>query len=797
MLALAAAFVAAQGLVLTLSPAARERSWEVQLRWSHWVGIAAWLGVFVIAQRLVERALPVRDRFVLPICALLSGLGLVTIWRLDPQFGVRQAAWSVVSAVAVGWLMSRRDYLSVLRKYKYVLLGCGLMLTALTIFFGASPTGVGPRLWLGCCGVYLQPSEPLKLLLVLYLSAYLADHVRLRTDAFPLFFPTLVVTCFALLLLVVQRDLGSASIFILLYTVILYAATERRRVLIGAFIALALAAVTGFFFVSIIQARLESWLNPWADPSARSYQIVQSLLAIANGGIVGRGLGLGNPGLVPVAHSDFIYTAVAEEGGLLGSVGLLVAYAILLTRGFLISIHSTDRFHRLLAVGLTAYLGVQALLIIGGNLRLLPLTGVTLPFVSYGGSSLLTSSVAAAMLLSISAPIPQRRALSAPPAIPHAMIGGALGLGLIAVAVLQAWWAVVRGPDLLSRTDNARRSIADRYVARGEILDRNNTPITVTTGESGELKRVYRFPHLSSVSGYTHPTFGQAGLEASLDGFLRGTQGNPTGLRVWNQLLYGTPPPGLDVRLTIDIARQEVADAMLDGRAGAVVLLNARSGEILAMASHPTYNANQLGSSGGELLRDEGRPLLNRATQGSYALHDAAIPLIAASNLEGAPAALAPLYRSLGFYSAPEIRLPTGSPSEGAAPDALRVSPLQMVVAASTLSNNGVRPVPRIALAVHTPSEGWVVLPALGQPQTVFTPEAAALSARHYAVPGAAIWQWRTTAASQSQTITWYLAGTLPDWQGTPLAVVVLLEDADVGTATRVGRSLLGAASAP
>jgi hypothetical protein len=293
-------------------------------------------------------------------------------------------------------------------------------------------------------------------------------------------------------------------------------------------------------------------LNPWNDPSGRSYQIVQSLLSIANGGIAGRGLGIGSPGLVPVAHSDFIYTAIAEESGLSGSMGLLAVYALLFGRGLLIALRAVDRFRRLLAAGLTAYLGIQSLLIIGGDLRMLPLTGVTLPFVSYGGSSLLTSSVAAAILITISNN-PGQRATRLDSGLPYAMIAALLGFG-IGRGVAQSWWATCV-TDLL-RTDNARRAIADRYVKRGALLDRNNLPITSTVGTSGSLWRTYQYSGLGPIIGYTHPTFGQAGIEASMDTYLRGTQGNPLSLLIWDQLVYGTPPQGLDVRLTIDLGLQ-------------------------------------------------------------------------------------------------------------------------------------------------------------------------------------------------------------------------------------------------
>ncbi len=314
------------------------------------------------------------------------------------------------------------------------MLGGGLALTALTLLLGTNPAGFGPRLWLGCCGFYLQPSEPLKLLLVVYLSAYLADRLPLKLRFFPMLAPTVFVTGLAILLLIVQRDLGTASIFILLYTAVLFLATNRRRVLVATAIALLLAGLTGFFFVDVIHARLESWINPWNDPSGGSYQIIQSLIAIANGGTPGRGPGIGNPTLVPVAHSDFIFSAIGEELGLAGSLALLAIFALLLSRGLIASMRAPDRFRRYLAAGLTGYLGLQALVIIGGNLRLLPLTGVTLPFVSYGGSSLLTSFVAVALLSIISDQADQEPA-PLESVRPYILIAGMLAAGILAAGL--------------------------------------------------------------------------------------------------------------------------------------------------------------------------------------------------------------------------------------------------------------------------------------------------------------------------------------------------------------------------
>ncbi len=185
-------------------------------------------------------------------------------------------------------------------------------------------------------------------------------------------------------------------------------------------------------------------------------------------------------------------------------------------------------------------------------------------------------------------------------------------------ALGSGWWAYQRSPDLLARTDNPRRSIADRYVKRGSILDRNNDIISSSEGEPGSYERSIRYPPLSPIVGYTHPVYGQAGIEAIQDEYLRGLRGNPS-LMIWlNHILYGQPPPGLDLRTTLDLNQQKVVDRALDGHTGAAVLLNSETGEILAMASHPGFDANQLDTTWETLIQDQQSPLLNRAIQGRY-----------------------------------------------------------------------------------------------------------------------------------------------------------------------------------
>lgn len=788
----AALFLFIYTITLTLSPAVRERSWAVDYKFAHWFAFIVWLVCIYVSNVLTAKHLQDRDPFIYPAIAFLNGWGLLTIWRLDEGFGFKQTIWLAIATLAFITVLRLQNHLSLLRRYKYVLLASGLLLTSLTLLFGTNPMGIGPRLWLGCCGIYFQPSEPLKLLLVIYLAAYLADRPLVRLGSFPLLVPTILLTGLALLLLFVQRDLGTASIFIFIYTIILFVATEKRRVLLTAATAFTVALMVGYFFIDIVAVRVNGWLNPWADPSGQSYQIVQSILAIASGGVIGRGPGMGNPLLVPVAISDFIFAAIAEETGLVGTLGLLAAIWLILARGMTTALRAPDRFRRFLATGIVAYLGIQSLLIIGGNLRLLPLTGVTLPFVSYGGSSLLTSYLAMAILLIISVSEENEPAVL-PNYRPYTILTGILGTGLILCAFSAGWWTLIRGADLLSRTDNARRAIADRYVPRGSLLDRNNKAFTVTEGQSGSYERVYLYPDLAPILGYTHPIFGQAGLESTLDDYLRGLQGNPSSLIWWDHLLYGTPPPGLNVRLSIDMSLQTQADQLLGGHTGALILMNAKTGEILAMASHPTFDPNKLDQQGEELSSNPAAPLLNRATQGLYPIGTSLIPMtrMGASDAQLNEAQLINLYNQLRLYQAPELNIPIAQADGSTSPTDLRISPLQAILAASALSNHGTIPTPRISMAVNTPEQGWVVLPAEGQPVQAMQATVADEAALSFILPGKPYWSHTGQASTNETIITWLVAGTLPNWGGTPLVLVVTLEENNTFLAEYIREQLL------
>jgi cell division protein FtsW (lipid II flippase) len=855
LLRLAAIFLFLYCLALTLAPAVRLHSWAVAYNWEQWVGFAVWMAVFLAAHRATQIHVPERDPFLLPIAALLTGWGVLTLWRLDTILGLRQTIWLAVCGILLILGLRIPNLLGLLKQYKYLWLFGGMLLTALTFLFGTYPGGVGPRLWLGFLGVYLQPSEPLKLLLVIYLAAYLADRLLVSLSLAGLLLPTLVMTGVAALLLVAQRDLGTATLFMLTYASVVYLASDKKRIAIGSLLVAGAAAAAGYMAFDVVRLRVDAWLNPWLDPTGRSYQIVQSLIAIASGGFFGLGPGLGSPGVVPVAQSDFIFSAIAEEMGLVGTVAIILLFAILLIRGLRVAFRAPEPYQRYLAGGLSIYLTLQCVLIIGGNLRLLPLTGVTLPFVSYGGSSLLTASIALLLLILVSNH-PDAEPAWLPHPAPYLNLGALLLASLCAAALLDGWWSIYRSADLQARADNPRRAIDDRYVRRGSLLDRSDVAIANTTGAPGSFKRIINDPSLSPIIGYTHPLYGLSGLEDSLDPYLRGIQGSPSSLMVWDQLAYGQPPPGLDVRLSLDLSLQHIADEQMGAETGGLVLINAHTGEILAMASHPNFDANQLDQQWPSLIGDPHAPLLNRATQGLYppgtvlglfllaesgqsanlpALPsgttlstpsermtcnlDPATPITwGAAITSGCPAQvdalgealgagrLLDLYQRLGFYTSPDVHLPAASQAPpktvkdldlfALGRESLNVSPLQMAVAAAGLSQNGLRPAPRLALSVQIPGQGWVILPPLSQPSQELPAPSVSSALDTVRVTGKPTWSAIGTAPNGTgKQIAWFIGGTLPAWQGTPIAIALTLESGSADAARRIGASLLQAAT--
>ncbi|MDX1686575.1 MAG: FtsW/RodA/SpoVE family cell cycle protein [Candidatus Promineifilaceae bacterium] len=414
LLGLAALFIFTNALALSIAL-------EGRLQWTHLWAPAGWLLLMTIAHLLLQRLLPQRDPLLLPLFALLSGWGLILIDRLAPNFLWRQSLWLLLGTAAMLAIAVFPRNLRWLRRYRYTWLTVGLLLLVATLLFGVNPSGIGATLWLPAPfvdRVYFQPSELLKLLLIVFLASYFDEQeriARLRQTQPPstnlagriashaaFLAPLLLMWGFSILLLVWQRDLGAATLFFISFLALLYLATGRWLYVAGGLLLLILAGLLGYFTFDVVQLRIDAWWNPWPDATDRAFQIVQSLYAISAGGVLGQGVGQGFPIYVPVVHSDFTFAAIAEEWGLVGSLGVLACFALLGHRGLRIAARARRSFNAYLAAGITILFAAQAFLIMAGVTKLLPLTGVTLPFVSYGGSSLLISSVMMGLLIYLS-----------------------------------------------------------------------------------------------------------------------------------------------------------------------------------------------------------------------------------------------------------------------------------------------------------------------------------------------------------------------------------------------------------
>lgn len=409
LLALAGAFVLASAAALTLAPFAQAATWDIALppgALNFWAFPVVWAACAATASAVARRQLPEHDPYLLPLAFWLCGWGLALIWRLAPGFGLRQTGWLAAATLALLGVIALPGDLRWLRRYRYTWLTLGLGLTALTLVIGVNPEGFGARLWLGGLGVFLQPAEVLKLLVVVFLAAYLADRREQLFDAAPA--PHYLVTLllmwgFSMALLVAQRDLGAGTLLFAVFLVMVYLASGQAMYVGLGLVLLAAGGVAAYGLFDVVRVRVEAWWDPWADPGGRSFQIVQSLIALAAGGLFGRGPGLGAPGLIPVAHSDFIFAALGEEWGLAGMAAVLAALAAFTARGLHIALRVRGAFSQLLAAGLTAVVGLQSAIIIGGVIKAIPLTGLTLPFMSYGGTSLVVNFIALGLLLRLSA----------------------------------------------------------------------------------------------------------------------------------------------------------------------------------------------------------------------------------------------------------------------------------------------------------------------------------------------------------------------------------------------------------
>lgn len=661
LLGLAALFVALGALILQLTAP------TPALTPLHLVGlVGGWAVIWGGGYALLRARLPRGELLLLPPVALMTGWGLLLLARVLPGYLLRQLLWlaigmGVMCAVALFSGLSR-----LLRRYRYTLLVGGLLLLAATLLFGVNPSGQGARLWLGWRigpgpGIYFQPSELLKLLLVIYLAAYLAGRRSAPTQSSDLHIwptvlgPMLLMVGLALVLLAWQQDLGAALLFYLTFLALLYQAWGRvSHVLIG-LLMFAPIAVGGALLSDRVALRVSIWLDPWApEQMDRAFQILRSLFAMAAGGLLGQGPGLGYPTLIPAVHTDFVYAALIEEYGMAGGLALIGLLAILVQRGIRVAQQSRSPFESLLAGGLSTLLALQAWVIAAGNAKLIPITGVTLPFLSYGGSSLVMSMGIVGLLLNLSAPHPLPLSLTLPGqrAMPTLRVtvgrlGAALMLLLGSTAIGTGVWAVVRGDALREYATNPHRVLAELRIRRGRITDRHGTSLAdIQIDEDGFVERTYPLPAAAPVVGYATLQYGTGGIERTCDPALRGEVNRTAWDRAKQRLLH-QDPVGRDVRLTVDADLQQHAQQRLEGQRGAVVLIDVESGALLALASAPSYDPATVAEAWGQLRDDPASPLLNRATQ-SLAQPGAALEtVVLAEVLERTPGPLAPPTRPI------------------------------------------------------------------------------------------------------------------------------------------------------
>ena len=611
------------------------------------IGIFA---AFVVAHLAVRKLAPGADPAILPITFALSGIGIAFVTRLRPELAVGQLMWLFVGVAFLVLALLFVRNLDRLARYKYTLMLVGfiLLLSPLIPFIGQEI--YGSRIWLSIGPFSFQPGELAKIAIVLFLAGYLAANREMlsvftwRVGPFNLpdirtLLPLLLMWLISIGIVAFEKDLGSALVFFFVFLVMLYVASGKKTYVIAGVLMMAIGAVGLYFVFDHIQVRVATWLDPFADAQNTGYQLVQTIYSLADGGLFGVGIGRGLADQIPVVESDFIFAAIGEETGLLGAAGLLLLYLCLAIRGMATAARAKSDVSSFAAVGLTAIIILQAFIIVGGVTRLIPLTGLTLPFVSQGGSSLLASFISVALLLRAGdeATGVGEEMRSATSMLPTASVLGRVALGkrltrtMVGFSVLFALLVanltlimVVQADHYQNMAGNNHTLMQESDTERGSISTYDGVVLAESQQtEDGSYERVYPAGDLAShVVGYYSTQYGASGIEASENETLKGQQNYASWTDVINAAA-GINTPGNDVRLTINSTIQQAAQDALEGETGAAVVMDPSTGAVLAMASSPTYSAGdvealleQAAASDGS---DDAGQLVNRATQGLYA----------------------------------------------------------------------------------------------------------------------------------------------------------------------------------
>lgn len=626
--------------------------------------LAVPIGLFVafaVAHVAIRFLAPGADPVILPITFVLSGIGIAFVTRLAPDDAIRQVLWLFVSVGAMVATLVAVKSLDDLARYKYTLGITGVALLVLPMLVGTERGG--SKLWITFGSFSFQPGEIAKILIILFLAAYFAENRELLSAstrhfgplALPrprMLAPLFVMWGISLLVVIFERDLGSALLFFTFFIVMLYAATGRASYVLVFLVLLAVGGVFCYHTFSHVQNRVAIWLDPFGNPDG-GYQLIQSLYSLADGDLIGTGIGKGLPTLIPVVASDFIFSAIGEEMGLLGASAVIMGYMIFAVRGFATAARAKSDVSAFTAIGLTCAIAFQAFLIIGGTTRLLPLTGVTLPFMSQGGSSLLASFIIVGLLLragdegtgrstEIASGTTERVAPGAASRVsavargshvrgsfgldtPESGVLGRVALGnrltrlitiftvLFALLIANLTYIqVIEAHDIQEMPSNNHTIRKTAYVQRGAIITSDGQTLAESLArEDGTYVRTY--PHGSVAAhtvGYISTQYGATGIEMSMNDTLTGNSNYSTWSGALNSLA-GVKNAGSSVVLTLNYQMQLAAEDALSGYQGAIVVMSPQTGAILAKASNPTYDLDDVDSA----INSSGSALLDRTTQ--------------------------------------------------------------------------------------------------------------------------------------------------------------------------------------
>lgn len=348
------------------------------------------LSYFVLCKLSME------DQYIFLIVAMLFSIGDIMLFRLDMSFGQKQVIWFALSLACffIAYVIVLKT--DILSKAGYVYFGCAILVFLVTMIFGSTVNGA--RNWIIVGSFSVQTSEIIKLLVIFMIADRYTNPERYRIKQFTegMVFSAMIYVI--LLCMVIQREWGTAVVIFLVHISMMFVFGEDRKIMLANIALAVVGCVLGALLLSHIQTRIEVWLNPWKDMAGKGYQITQSLFAIGAGGFFGTGIGMGSPEFIPHVHSDFIFSAICEEFGILGGIAVIMLYFMLVYRGIRISMNISNVFYKSLSAGISILFGFQSFIILGGVTKFIPLTGITMPFISYGGSSLLISFVAIAVL---------------------------------------------------------------------------------------------------------------------------------------------------------------------------------------------------------------------------------------------------------------------------------------------------------------------------------------------------------------------------------------------------------------